>query len=249
MRKLAAVVMEIAALLAAPAASAQVRVLASNGVRAALEALKPQAEKAAGQTLAIEYGSTAGLRRKIEAGEAFDMAIITPQATADLTKSGKIASGSAMDFARTGVGFGIKAGAAKADVSTPDAVKQMLLKAKSISIVKEGASRVTIDKMFDALGIAAAVGPKTKLEAGTETSGEHVAQGQAEVEIVPLSEIPLVHGVQTLGPLPGALQEYLRFQASVSASAKDAAAAKKVIQFLTAPAAATVLKAHGMEAK
>jgi molybdate transport system substrate-binding protein len=249
MRKFAVVPWMMMVLFVAPAASAQVRVLASNGVRAALEALKPQVEKAAGQTLAIEYGSTAGLRRKIEAGEAFDMAIITPQATADLTKSGQIASGSAVDFARTGVGFGIKAGAANADVSTPDAVKQMLLKAKSISIVKEGASRVTIDKMFDTLGIAAAVGPKTKLEAGTEQSGESVAQGQAEVEIVPLSEIPLVHGVQTLGPLPGALQEYLRFQASVSANAKDAAAAKKAIQFLTGPAAAPVLKAHGMEAK
>jgi molybdate transport system substrate-binding protein len=241
--------MQIAALLAAPAASAQVRVLASNGVRAALEALKPQVEKAAGQTLVIEYGATAGLRRKIEAGEAFDMAIITPQATADLIKSGKIASGSAVDFARTGVGFGIKAGAAKSDISTPDAVKQMLLTAKSISIVREGASRATIDKMFDTLDVAVYVAPKTTLEAGTEESGKNVAEGRAEVEIVPLSEIPLVPGVDTLGPLPGALQQYLLFQASVSANAKDAAAAKKAIQFLTSPAAAPVLKAKGMEAK
>ena len=166
----------------------------------------------------------------------------------DLTKSGKIAAGSAVDLARTGIGFGIRAGAPKPDVSTADAVKQTLLKAKSISIVKEGASRATIDKMFERLGITQAVAAKTALESGTEKSGESVAQGRSEIEIVPLSEVPLVAGVQILGPLPGDLQNYLHFQASVSASAKDPAAAKKAIQFLTSPAAAPTFKAKGMEA-
>jgi molybdate transport system substrate-binding protein len=235
--------------LIAQAGSAEVRVLASNGVKAALEALKPQAEQAAGEPLAIQYGSSAALKRMILGGEAFDMAILTPEATADLMKSGKIANGTAADLARTGIGFGIRAGAPKPDVSTPEAVKQTLLKAKSISVVKEGASRATIDKMFDRLGIAAAVAAKTELTAGTETSGENVAQGKAEIEIVPLSEIPLVHGVETLGPLPGDLQNYLRFQASLGANAKDAAGAKKVIQSLTSPAAAPVFKAKGMEAR
>jgi molybdate transport system substrate-binding protein len=185
----------------------------------------------------------------IEAGEAFDLAILTPEATTDLMKTGKIATGTAADLARTGIGFGIRAGAPKADVSTADAVKQMLLKAKSISVVKEGASRATVDRMFERLGIAAAVTSKTTLESGTEKAGESVAQGHSEVEIIPLSEIPLVAGVQTLGPLPGDLQNFLHFQASVGANAKDAATAKKVIQFLTSAAAAPTYKAKGMEAK
>ena len=244
MRKVAVIV-----LLIAQAASAQVKVLASNGVKAALEALKPEAEKAAGHPLLIQYGSSASLKRTITAGEGFDLAILTTEATADLTKAGKIASGTAADVAHTGIGFGIRAGAPKLDISTPEAVKQALLKAKSISIVKEGASRATIDRMFELLGIAAAVASKTEMTNGTETSGEDVASGKAEIEIVPLSEVPLVHGVEILGPLPGDLQNYLHFQASVGASAKDAAGAKKVIQFLTSPAAAPVLKAKGMEPK
>ena len=77
----------------------------------------------------IVYGASAGLKRQIAAGEAFDLAILTPETTADLIKSGKIAAGTAADLARTGVVFGIGAGAAKPDVSTPDAVKQTLLKA------------------------------------------------------------------------------------------------------------------------
>ena len=205
-------------------------------------------ERAAGHPLNIVYGASAGLKRQIAAGEAFDLAILTPEVTADLTKSGKIAAGTAADLARTGVGFGIRAGAAKPDVSTADAVKQTLLKAKSISIVKEGASRATIDKMFERLGIAQAVAAKTTLESGTEKSGESVAQGRSEIEIVPLSEVPLVAGVEIVGPLPGDLQNYLHFQASVGANAKDAADAKKAIQYLTSAAAAPVFKAKGMEA-
>jgi molybdate transport system substrate-binding protein len=252
MRKTAVVILLLAQAALAQVVFAQatpVRVLSTNGVKAAMEALKTQCERAAGRPLAIEYGSSAALKRKIEAGQAFDVAILTPETTADLVKAGKIADGTAADLARTGIGFGIRAGAPKADIGTPEAVKQMLLKAKSIAIVKEGASRATVDRMFERLGIAAAVASKTTLELGTEKAGESVAQGRSEVEIIPLSEIPLVQGVEILGPLPGDLQNILRFQASVGANAKDAAAARKVIQFLTSPAAAPTYKTKGLETK
>jgi molybdate transport system substrate-binding protein len=229
--------------------AAPLRVFSTNGVKAAMVALQAQTERAAGRPLTIEYGSSAALKRKIEAGEAFDVAILTPETTADLVKAGKIAAGSATEVAHTGIGFGIRAGAPKADIGTPEAVKQMLLKAKSIAIVKEGASRATVDRMFERLGIAAAVASKTTLESGTEKAGESVARGRAEVEIIPLSEIPLVQGVEILGPLPGDLQNTLRFQASVGANAKDAAGARKVIQFLTSPGVAPTYKAKGLETK
>lgn len=227
---------------------APLRVFASNGVRTTFEALKPQTERAAGRPLTIEYGSSAGLKRKIDAGEAFDIAILTPEVTAVLVKAGKIADGTAADLARVGVGIGIRQGASKPDISTPEAVKQTLLKAKSISIAKEGASRGTIDKMFERLGIAQAVASKTKLEAGTEEAGASVAEGRSELDILPMSEIPLVKGVQIAGPLPGDLQHYLRFQASVGAHAKEPGSAKNAIQFLTSPAAVAAFKAKGMEA-
>ena len=248
MKRILAATLFVLSPYVAVAQTAPIQVFASNGVKAALEALKPGVERAAGHPLNIAYGASAGLKRQIAAGEAFDLAILTPEVTADLTKTGKIAAGTAADLARTGVGFGIRAGAAKPVVSTPDAVKQTLLKAKSISIVKEGASRATVDKMFERLGIAQAVAAKTTLESGTEKSGESVAQGRSEIEIVPLSEVPLVAGVEILGPLPGDLQNYLHFQASVGTKAKDPAAAKKAIQYLTSPAAAPIFKTKGMEA-
>jgi molybdate transport system substrate-binding protein len=230
------------------AQTAPLQVFASNGVKGALEALKAQCERAAGRPLKIVYGASAGLKRQIMAGDAFDLAILTPATTADLTKAGKIAAGTAADVARTGIGFGIRAGAAKPDISNQETMRQTLLKAKSISIVKDGASRAAIDNMFVTLGISRTLAGKITLESGTEKSGESVAQGRSEIEIVPLSEVPLVAGVETLGPLPANLQVYLRFQAAVGAATKDPGAAKKVIQFLTSPAAAPIFKAKGMEA-
>jgi molybdate transport system substrate-binding protein len=218
-------------------------------VTAALEALKPLCERAVGRQLTIDYGASAVLKRRIETGEAFDLAILTPETKAALVAAGKIANGTAADLASIGIGFGIRAGAPKPDIATPEEVKQTLLKAKSISVVMEGASRAAIDQMFERLGIAEAIASKVKLEAGTEIAGSNVAQGRTEIEIVPLSEIPLVSGVQILGPLPGNLQRYLRFQASVSANANDAPSAKKAIQFLTSAAAVATFKAKGMEPK
>ena len=76
-----------------------------------------------------------------------------------------------------------------------------------------------------------------------------MAKGQAELEIVLFSEIPLVKGVQVVGPLPKDMQGYLGFQVSVGANTKNGDGARKAIQYLIAPAAAPILKATGMEAK
>ena len=132
----------------AAAQVAPLHVLASNAVKIAVEALRPGCERAIGRPLAIEYGASADFLKRINAGEAFDIAILTPDATADLVKAGKIQKGTATDLARTGVGFGNRVGMPKPDVSTPAAVKQTLLKAKSIAFAKQGAARPLIDKMF-----------------------------------------------------------------------------------------------------
>lgn len=231
----------------AAAQMAPLHVLASNGVKAGIEALKPACESALGRTLTVNYDSSAGLKRKIEGGEAFDLAIVTPETTADLVKSGKLADGTATDLARTGIGFGIRAGAPKPDIATAEAVKQTLLKAKSIALVREGASRATIEKIFERLGIAQAMASKVKLESGTEKAGEGVAKGETELEMVPISEISLVPGVQILGPLPDELQSYVRFQISLSANTHEGTTAKKTIACLTSPVGLSVFKAYAKD--
>jgi len=155
------------ALQPAAAQTSALRVLVSNGLKGSMEELRPQAEKAIGQPLSIEFSSTAGLKKKIAAGEAFDATIITVEAIDDLIKQGKLTAASRKNVGRSELGIGIRAGAPKPDIRTPDALKKSLLAATSITYPRDGASRGYLEKMFERLGIAAQIKPKIVLAPGS----------------------------------------------------------------------------------
>jgi len=223
------------------------RLLVSNGMKGSVEALQPQCEKAAGRPLAIQFGSTASLKKRIETGEAFDVTIITTEAIADLIKQGKLTSASRVDVGRSRLGIGIRAGAAKPDIRTPEALKKTLQETRSITYPQDGASRGAIEKMFERMGIAAEVKPRIILAPGSGPATESVAAGQAAMVITLFSEIVPIHGVEILGPLPGEYAMDIRFAAATSATSTSADAGKALIAFLLGPAAAPVLKAKGIE--
>ena len=134
-RSIAAIVATAGGLLCltTPPAAAQsaapnnaLRLLVSNGMKGSMEELQPQCEKAVGRSVAIQFGSTASLKKRIEMGEAFDVTIITTEAIGDLIKQGRLASASRMDVGRSELGIGIRAGAPRPDFSTPDALKRTL---------------------------------------------------------------------------------------------------------------------------
>jgi len=223
------------------------RLLVSNGMKGTMEELQPQCEKEVGRSLAIEFGSTASLKKRIEMGEAFDVTIITTEAIDDLIKQRKLAGGSRKDVGRSELGIGVRAGAPRPDIRTPEALKKTLQETKSITYPQDGASRGSIEKMFERMGIAADVKPKIILAPGSGPATESVAAGRAAMVITLFSEIVPVHGVEILGPLPGEYQSDIRFGAATSAASKNAEAAKALIAFLSGPGAAPVLKAKGIE--
>src|SRR6266568_4579506 len=121
----------IAAMLATTSASAaEIKVLASNGVREALLELAPAFERETKHKLVISFGLAAALKRQIEAGEAFDLAIL-PAGLNDLAKQGKVDARGRASIARSGVGIGIKKGARRPDIRTARALKRTLLAADS----------------------------------------------------------------------------------------------------------------------
>lgn len=231
----------------AAAQAPAVRVLASNGVQGALNEIIPQCERAIGHPLAVEFGTTATLKPRIESGEAFDFTLLTSEAIDALIKEGKVAADSRANAARVGIGIGIRAGAAKPDVSTPEALKKALLNAKSITYATAGASRPPTDKMLDQMGIADALKSKTSLLAGAEETTAAVRDGKAEILITLISEIVSAKGLELAGPLPKEFQTYIGFAAGVSPKAKNAEAAKSAVKYLTGPKAAAAYKAKGME--
>ena len=129
----------VTALLAAgglaSASAAELKVLTAGAFRQVVVALVPAYEKQSGNTVVVENDTAGGLQKKIEGGEAFDVAVITPAVLKELTASGKIAAGSTVDVASVGVGVVVKEGAAKPDISTVEAFKSALLAAKSVAYI------------------------------------------------------------------------------------------------------------------
>jgi molybdate transport system substrate-binding protein len=238
----------IAALLAATSANAaEIKVLASNGVRAALEELAPAFERETGNKLVISFGLAAALKRQIESGEAFDLAILTSAGIDDLAKQGKVDAASRASIARSGVGIGIRKGAPRPDIGTADAFKRTMLSAKSISWAKEGQSGIYFAGLLEKIGIAEQMKPKVVPAATGVEVGKLVASGQVEFGVILVNELMAAPGVEVLGPLPAELQNYTVFHAGVGVGSKDSSAAKALIKFLTTPSAGAVFKAKGQE--
>jgi molybdate transport system substrate-binding protein len=237
----------IPVLLLAQQTDTEIRVLCSNGLRAAMEKLLPESEHAAAKRIKVEYGASANFKRSIEAGQPFDLAILTPQLIEDLIKQGKIAPGSAVDLATTGIGVAVRAGSPKPDVSTPEAMKQTLLKAKSIGYVKEGASAAAIVSMLNRLGIDDAVKNKIVFQPGAVPSMASVAGGQTDLAFALISEIVPAPGVQFAGSFPPEFQKPIGMSAGVASSTRNRAAVDKIVKSLTSAEAAITIKATGLD--
>jgi len=235
-------------LAAASAQAAEIRVLASNGIKAAVEELKPQLERASGSTLSIDFNTAATLRDRIEKGEAFDVAILTDEAVDALIKAGKLSPVTRTKLARVGIGVGFRKGAAKPDVRTATGIKQTLLSAKAIAYTGNGASRPAIDKMIAGLGIGHQLESKSHL-VGPGQAPASVAKGESELVLTLISEILPEPGVELAGPLPSDFQSYLGFSAATGAKSAKGETAQALIKFLDGPAAASMYKVKGMEAR
>ena len=229
-----------------PADAAEIKVLSGNGARAAVRELGAQFERASGHKLAIHFEVNAALWRKIMAGEIFDVAVLNPPVLDDLIRQGKVAADTRAVIGRIGIGVAVRAGATKPDISSVAAFKRTLLDAKSVAFPREGASGIYFAGLIDRLDIAAEMKPKL-WPMPAEDTVEVVARGDAELVVVVASRIAGVPGVEIAGPIPAELQTLIGFAAGVGSAAREPEAARALIRFFTAPAAAPVLRATGIE--
>jgi molybdate transport system substrate-binding protein len=222
----------------------QISVLSSHAVLGALSELVPQFERASGRRLSFSYDPANVVRRRIEDGAAFDIAIATRQVIDALTDAGKIVAASKTDIGRSGLGLAVRAGAPKPDIGTVEAFKRALLAAKSIVRSRDGTSGQYFAALVERLGLAEALRSKLRLGPGGYV-GEQVAKGEAEMAVQQISELLPVAGVQ-LAPFPEELQLYSVFTAGIGNACRDRDAATAFIDFLTAPAALPVFRAKGL---
>ena len=229
----------------AVARAGEIKVLSTVGVKSVVEEMAPQYEQKTGHKLAITFGLATTLKRQIEGGEAFDLAIMTGAVADELIKQGKLVAATRTNVARGGIGIAVRAGAPKPDIGSVDALKRALFAAKSITYNKEGGSGIYFAALLERLGIAEDLKPKTKLATGN--APELVAAGEAEMVVQLITELLPVRGIELVGPLPAEVQNYIVLVAGVGTQAKEPAIAKDFLQFLTGPAAGPVIKAKGLE--
>jgi molybdate transport system substrate-binding protein len=239
------VVLAAAVLGAAAAQAAELTVLGTTGIKSLVEELGPQFERSTGHKLALTFASAAVLKRQIDDGETFDLAILTADVADDLIKRGKLVAATRTDVARSGLGIAVRAGARKPDISSVDALKRALLDASSITYAKQAETGIYFAGLLERLGIADAMRPKTRFGGGYVA--EVVVAGEADMAVQLVTELLAVRGVALVGPLPAEVQSYVVLTGVVGAQAKDAALAREFLQFLTAPAVRPVYRSKGLE--
>ena len=241
----------IATLLMSPlAASAQLKVIISGGFSGPYEQLLPEFERTTGIKVATGSGSSQGtgpqtIAAQLARGVPTDVVILSREGLAELIAANRVAVGTDMDLARTPLGVAVRAGAPKPDVSTVEAFKQAVLKAKAVAVPSSTSGIFLINDVFPRLGIA----DKVKLKATPRGTGATamVAAGEADIAVMPVSEIVRAPGVDYAGAIAEEIQLNQVFAAAVVEGSKDVEAAKRLIAFLASERASTAIRRGGME--
>jgi molybdate transport system substrate-binding protein len=228
------------------AAAEEIRVLSSVGIKAVVDELVPQFEKATKHKVTATFDLASTLKTKIEGGAPFDVAILTPPLIDDLIAKGLVTSASRTPIARVGLGLMIKSGAKKPDVSSIDAFRRTLLDAKSITYASAGASGVAFLAIVEKMGITPQIKVKAKPVASGEDVNTNITGGVADLAVLPVSEILPVKGAELGGLFPAEVQTYVVMAAGASAKTPGNGA-NEFVSFLMSPANDGVIKVKGME--
>ncbi|MDB5805473.1 MAG: bacterial extracellular solute-binding family protein [Betaproteobacteria bacterium] len=222
------------------------KILSSTALKSVMEELGPLFERGAGGRMAIEYGTSNQMMDRINAGETADIALLTSTGIEDLVAAGRLAAGSRLDFAQTGIGLAVRAGAPLPRIDTVDAFKRVLLEARSVTYTATGASGVYFAAVLERLGIADEIRAKAKIPAGG-LIGDVVVRGEAELGIQLVSELLAVPGLALAGPLPRELQNTMVFSAGTFAHAAQALQPQAFYRFLRAADSRAIMDKKGMQ--
>jgi molybdate transport system substrate-binding protein len=224
--------------------TAQIKILSGGAMKSLMVEVVPLFERANEAKVGIRFALTAALKKEIEDGAAFDVALLPRPELDALVETGKIAAGTQTDITRSAVGLAVREGAPKPDISTVAALKRTLQEAKSIGY-SDGPSGAYIAELLVRLGIAEAMKPKTRLT--SRPVAEIVAAGEAEVGMQQIVAILPVKGAELVGPLPGELQNIIVYAAGLAAAGGQSATARAFIAFMATPEVVRMIRAKGME--
>jgi molybdate transport system substrate-binding protein len=224
----------------------EIRMLAAGAVKEAFLELVPQFESTSGNKVAATWTGSADIKKRIGAGEVFDLVIVSAPDIDAFVKDGKMMPGSRVDIASSGVGMAVKAGSPRPDISSGEAVKKALLSARA-DAYSTGASGVYVQRLFDRLGIADQMKDRSKQTSPGVRVAQYLASGEADLGFQQVSELVHETGIDFLGPLPADIQNVTVYSSGIPSGSNASEPAKALQVFLSAPAAAPVIRKNGMD--
>jgi molybdate transport system substrate-binding protein len=234
--------------------AAEIKVLSSGSMKAALSLLNSDFQTSSGDTATIEYGPAGAIVGRIEKDAAADVVIASRAQLQKLASNGKVVESSLVDIAGIALGLAVRKGAPKPDISNVEAFKQALLSARSIGYrdpITGSTSGIYTASLLERLGIAGDLKPKLHLDRSAGDVPENVflgvANGDIDMQIGQITEIVIAPGVDLVGPLPSEIQNTTVMTAGIITTSQAPAAARAFVSFVSSPAAAAVLKASGFQ--
>ncbi len=222
------------------------RIFGTNALRTVLIECLPAFEREHDVTASVDFAATNHMLEVVRGGGTADVICGTAGALDELTREGKIVSGTRTDLATAGIGACVRAGEPRPDISTVEALKRTLLAAKSVSYSKAGQSGIHFAKVIEQLGIADAVKAKARINP-SGLVGEVIVRGEADLGFQQVSELLAVKGVDLVGPLPDAVQLNSLFAAGIGATTQQRVAAQALLRHLRGDHARRVMLENGLK--
>jgi molybdate transport system substrate-binding protein len=227
-----------------PASAAEITVFSTPAASTALRAVVPGFERASGHKVILSFSNIATSRKRIAAGEAYDVAVVSPKAVDDLVQQGSFAADATLNLGRTGLAMVAKKGTPLPDIGTPEAFRRTLLEAKMVAYSATGESGIGFLRVLDKMGIAAEMKPRIM---ASKNASAALESGEALFGITGVGAALSYSKLDYVGPLPAAVQEYVHVAAGVNAISKSPEAARAFIKYLAEPAVAQVMGKNGLE--
>jgi molybdate transport system substrate-binding protein len=223
-----------ATLFALPCASADITVLSGGAVKSAFTAATDAYAAKGGDKVKAEFAPAGDMKKKLAAGDAFDVVVMPVENLPELEKAGLIDLTTKRDLGAVAMGAAVREGAPKPDISTSAALKKTLGEVKTLTYMDP--TRGTSGKHFDEvvlpkLGIRDQVRAKATLGEGGFIA-EKVARGEVEIAFHQMTEMLPVKGVTVIGPLPPELQKTTVYAGVVMKKAANPDAARKLLDYL-----------------
>ena len=227
-------------------------IMTSGAFTAALFELVPRLELLTKKERIVIPATSVGtgdtsIPSRLKRGEIADVVIVAESLLHQFIEEGLVLAEGHSPVARSSIGMAVRAGAPKPDISSVDALRAVLLEAKSIGYSASVSGQYLTTELYQRLGIADQVLPKSHLVGGGERVGTLVARGELEIGFQQISELLPVRGIDHITPLPAEVQKESVFSAGIGASSGDVTLAHSAIQFLASRAAASAIIRSGLE--